>query len=165
MSRTLSGRGLTLALLSLSVVADASSAQAGGWLFGRRRTVAPTVSTRPAASPPSPMLGSFYPNPYMIVRGNGTTGGGYTPGSGYGENTLALYGPLSPLRAKAAPVLTYSRGYDGLVRPTLGTSFSTPFLPEITPVVYPTRANVAGAFRYTNTPPWWPNGTNFIDQN
>ncbi len=78
---------------------------------------------------------------------------------------MALYGPISPLRAQAAPVLTYTSGYDGVVRPTLGTSFSTPLLPRVTPVVYPTRANIYGGFRHSDTPPWWPSAINYIDQN
>ena len=65
----------------------------------------------------------------------------------------------------AAPVATYSSGYGGVARPSLGVSFSTPMLPEITPVVYPTRANISGGFRHSGTPPWWPSAINYIDQN
>jgi hypothetical protein len=111
------------------------------------------------------MLGNFYPEPYMFVRGNGSVGGGYSPLGSYLEGNLALYGPISPLRATAAPVVTYTRGYDGVARPEVGTSFSTPNLPELTPVIYPTRANLYGGARTTRTPPWWPNAINFIDQN
>jgi hypothetical protein len=111
------------------------------------------------------MLGTFYPNPQLMVRGNWPTGGGYTPGQYYGANTLAIYGPFSPFRATTAPVLTYTRGYDGSVRAIPSTSFSTPFRPDATPVVYPTRGKLYGGFRYTRTPPWWQNGFNFVDFN
>src|SRR5262249_13742687 len=117
MSRSPLVRGLPLAFVVSLIVAQASAH--AGWRLGRR----PTARSRPAGTAPSPMLGSFYPNPYMIVRGSGRTGGGSTPNGYYGENSLALYGPLSPLRATAASVLTYSRGYDGVVRPGLGTGF------------------------------------------
>jgi hypothetical protein len=83
----------------------------------------------------------------------------------HGSGTLALYGPLSPLRATAAPVFAYTRGYDGVLRPTVGTSFSYPNLPELSPVVYPTRANVYGGFRVSGTPPWWDAAHNWLDQN
>jgi hypothetical protein len=111
------------------------------------------------------MLGTFYPGPTLWVRGNGVAGGGYSPLGQYGTSTLALDGPLSPLRATAAPVLTYSRGYDGVVRPQVGTSFSYPNLPRLGPVVYPTRANVYPGFRTSPTPPQWQSSINWLDQN
>ena len=83
----------------------------------------------------------------------------------YGNTTLALEGPLSPFREIAAPVLVYNRGYDGVVRPSVETSFSHPNLPRLSPVVYPTRANDAYGFRRTFTPPSWDSGINWIDQN
>ena len=112
-----------------------------------------------------PMLGTFYPTPTMFVRGNGLAGGGYSPLGIFGDQTMALYGPLSPLRATTAPVRTYASGYDG--RPVIveGTSFSTPNLPGVTPVVYPTRANYYYGFRESHDPPWWPRRSNWIDQN
>lgn len=119
-----------------------------------------------AGNAPTPMLGSFYGTPYMTVRGNFPAGSGYSPLGQYGDNTLSLYGPLSPLRSTAAPVLVYGRGYDG--RPTVrnGTTFSTPNLPEISPVVYPTRMNSAyWGFRRSGSPPEWDNGANWLDQN
>ncbi len=39
-----------------------------------------------------------------------------------------------------APVSVYSRGYDGASVETPAHSFSSPFLPESNPVVYPTPA-------------------------
>ncbi|MEO6810301.1 MAG: hypothetical protein ABI353_14390 [Isosphaeraceae bacterium] len=156
--------GPTLALALLFAIGT-SIADAGPRWGRRGRAVVPTSTVRPPDAAPTPMLGTFYPEPYMFVRGNGSVGGGYSPLGSYLEGNLALYGPISPLRATAAPVVTYSRGYDGVVRPQAGTSFSTPNLPELTPVIYPTRANLYGGTRTTKTPPWWPSAINFIDQN
>ena len=72
---------------------------------------------------------------------------------------------MSPLRANAAPVAVYTRGYNGVVQPGIGTSFSTPIRPEITPVIYPTRRNLYGSFPNTRTPPWWQSSFNFLDLN
>src|SRR5271166_3451730 len=57
------------------------------------------VCDRPIAS----TLGTFEPTPYIMVRGNWPSGGGYSPLETYGDQSMALYGPLSPLRAVAAP--------------------------------------------------------------
>ena len=111
------------------------------------------------------MLGSFYPNPYIIVRGNAPAGGGFSPLGQFGDTSMDLYGPLSSLRQIAAPVVTYQRGYDGVVRPAVGTSFSNPNLPEINPVVYPTKASFYYGPRTQSTPPWWDRGITWIDQN
>ena len=47
-----------------------------------------------------------------------------------------------------------------------GNSFSTPNLPRITPVVYPTQANYYYRIRgETGEPPWSANGVDWIDQN
>lgn len=126
-----------------------------------RPRMVPTVSR--AGLEPSPMLGSFQPTPYMTVGGNNISG--FTPLSRYGGETLSLYGPFSALRATAVPVVTYSRGYDGVVRPDVSTSFSYPFLPAASPVVYPTRAQVRGAFGSQETPPWWDTGFGWVDMN
>ena len=131
----------------------------------RRRPPWVETAAHPGEVAVAPGLGTFYPDPYIIVRGNAPAGGGYTPFGRAGDATLALYGPLSPLRATAAPVVTYTRGYDGVIHPTVGTSFSYPNLPELSPVVYPTRANVFGGFRESGTPPWWDAAHNWIDQN
>jgi hypothetical protein len=112
------------------------------------------------------MLGTFYPEPVLWVRGNGRAGGGYSPADAYGiTSNLDVDGPLSPFRATAAPVMTYQRGYDGLLYPGLGTSFSNPNQPRLSPVVYPTRANVYPGFRRSPTPPWWQSSINWLDQN
>ncbi|MBX6313206.1 MAG: hypothetical protein IRY99_09875 [Isosphaeraceae bacterium] len=163
------GRGWLIFGLLLVLALTFSTAEAG-WPRARRSAVAPAayaagVPSVPAPSP-TPMLGAFYSTPYMMVRGNAPTGGGYSPLGLFTYSVqLSEYGPLSSLRQTAAPVLTYSRGYDGRLYPAAGTAFSNPFLPELNPVVYPTRANVYGGFRESRTPPWWPNGTNWVDQN
>ncbi|MDR3632861.1 MAG: hypothetical protein P4L84_03440 [Isosphaeraceae bacterium] len=144
-------------------------AEAGKWFQRRDRTVVaapaavPTAMVQPRPEPPP--LGSFYATPYITVRGNYPAGGGYSPIGLYGDTTLALYGPLSALRATTAPVATYARGYDGRTVLVEGTATSYPNLPELSPVIYPTRATNVFGFRETTTPPWWNSGTNWIDQN
>ena len=159
--------GLTLAVMAwLSV----STAEAGGRLI--RRKTRPVVETSTTARPedqvaPSPMLGSFRPTPYQHHRGNGASARtvGY-PLSFYGrESSLAVYGPLSALRATAAPVTTVVRGYDGRTAIVEGTSFSNPNQPALSPVVYPTRASNYSALRYQTTPPQWDKAFMWIDQN
>jgi hypothetical protein len=92
-------------------------------------------------------------------------GGGYSPLEIYGDQTLALYGPLSSLRLTTAPVVTYVRGYDGRVHTAAALSFSTPNLPEYSPVVYPTAAQYFYGPRVSNNPPWSSNALNWIDLN
>jgi hypothetical protein len=144
-------------------------AEAGGW--ARRhaaRAVAATASVpvRTSFEPsPYPMLGTFYPSPFLMVRGNWPAGGGYSPLGIYGEASMAVYGPMSPLRGYTAPIVTYERGYDGRLIPRDATSFSTPNRPDATPVVYPTQANYFYRIRGSGEPPWWSDGTGWIDQN
>jgi hypothetical protein len=133
----------------------------------RPRRAWPTVfvtRARPAYAPRA-TLGTFVPTPYVMVRGNDPLGGGYSPLGIYGDQTMSLYGPFSPLRATTAPLLSYVRGYDGQLHPVRGNSFSTPNLPELTPVIYPTEANNYYGPRTSRTPPWWSNAINWIDQN
>ena len=130
----------------------------------RVRRVVPAA--QPVCVSPVPStLGTFQPTPYLMVRGNWPTGGGYSPLEFYGDQSMTLYGPLSALRAVAAPVMTYSRGYDGRVYASPAMSFSTPNLPGLTPVIYPTSANYYYAPRVNRTPPQWTSGINWIDQN
>jgi hypothetical protein len=127
-----------------------------------RRTV-----SRPGAlcvEPVIPSLGTFEPTPYLMVRGNWPAGGGFSPLEVYGDQSMAVYGPFSPLRSTSAPITTYSRSYDGRVYPREGTSFSTPNLPALSPVVYPTQANYYYAPRLNRTPPSWSSGFNWVDQ-
>jgi hypothetical protein len=163
--------GIALGALGL-LVWGADWAEAGGWI---RRRAAAAAAARPAPAPgpvptsyspsPYPMLGTFYPSPWLMVRGNFPAGGGYSPLGQYGDVTMALYGPLSPFREYTAPVVTYARGYDGKPVPLEGHSFSTPNRPETTPVVYPTQGNYFYRIRTQTEPPWWANGSNWIDQN
>ncbi len=146
-----------------------SSVDAGP--FGRRAAgtrYLPTrqvVTTRPSDLAPSPMLGSFVANPMMMVGGAGVAGeNGWTPLQQYGSGTLSMYGPLSSLRSTAAPVVTYQRGYDGVMRTSVGTGFSYPNLPPAGSVMYPTRTNYSYGFRYQQSPPWWDGaGANWVD--
>jgi hypothetical protein len=139
-------------------------AEAGGPIRRRPRLIETAARpSAPAVAPP--MLGTFYPSPYTAVRGNFPTGGGYSPLQTFGDTTMVLYGPISSFRAVAAPVRTYARGYDG--RPVVleGTSFSTPNEPDLSAVVYPTKATYFYGPRHQSTPPWWDSGMNWIDQN
>jgi len=129
-----------------------------------RGRVVVTRSRQACAAPEVSTLGTFEPTPYLMVRGNWPTGGGYSPLEVYGDQTLSLYGPLSPLRSVSAPVRTYTRGYDGSLVPGVGTSFSNPNLPRLSPVIYPTPASYYYGPRVNRTPPWWTTGTNWIDQ-
>lgn len=151
-----------------------SSASAGGGLFSRpARPAGPAyyVPTARAYTPPVTTvneygrLGTFYPTPVMTVRGNAPTGGGYSPLGEYGDTSMSLYGPMSSLRMTSAPVVTYSRGYDGRGVVQQGTSFSAPNLPSLTPVVNPTSASYYYGFRNSGSPPWWSSGINWLDQN
>ena len=158
---TISGRVLLCALGLLAW--EATRADAGDRPRRRGRLIETVArSSEPTAYPG---LGTFYPTPMTTIRGNFPVGGGYTPLDSFGNSTMALYGPLSAFRNTAAPVQTYTRGYDG--RPTLvqGTSFSTPNAPDLTPVVYPTQSSYYYAPRSLTSPPWWDSGFNWIDQN
>ena len=117
-------------------------------------------------SPVAAQLGTFQPTPFIMVLQGGPAGGGYSSLDYYGAGqSLQIYGPLSAFRAVAAPVMTYSRGYDGRVYASPGISFSTPNLPGLSPVIYPTSASYYYAPRVNRTPPQWTSGINWIDQN
>ncbi len=128
------------------------------------RAATPTARVVLAPRPRAP-LGTFTSTPALFVRNGLTSGGFYSPLGFYGNDSMALYGPLSAFRQTSAPVLTYSRGYDGRAVVTPGTSFSSPNLPAMTPVIYPTQANAYYGPRRVSTPPWWQNASNWIDQN
>jgi hypothetical protein len=131
------------------------------------RVARPANVVRPApvcAIPARATLGTFEPTPYLMVRGNWPTGGGYSPLEVYGDMTLSLYGPISPLRSVSAPVRTYTRGYDGRLYVGEATSFSNPNLPGLSPVIYPTQGSYFYGPRLNRTPPWWSSATNWIDQ-
>jgi hypothetical protein len=114
----------------------------------------------------SATLGTFMPTPYVIIGGNYPTGSvGYSPNEMYGDTALPLYGPLSAFRASTAPVMVYSRGYDGQTRLIEANSFSYPNFPAMSPVVYPTEANYYWGPRTPRTPRWGSSAINWIDQN
>jgi hypothetical protein len=144
---------------ALVVLSAFSSTPASGQSFR-----APGPPPRPACPSP-PTLGTFEPTPYIMVGGLVPIGGGYSPLGIYGDGSMALHGPFSPMRSTSAPVRTYSRGYDGVLRESRATSFSNPNLPELSPIIYPTPRNYYYAPRVDRTPPWWTNGVNWIDQN
>ncbi len=100
-----------------------------------------------------------------MVRGDNPVGGGYSPLGISGDQSMALYGPFSPFRATTASVLTYVRGYDGQIRVAEATGFSTPNLPALSPVIYPTEFNNYYGPRVSRTPPSWSSAINWIDQN
>jgi hypothetical protein len=150
-------------LLALSVAGLASSVEAGDHFFRRQgRQVRETMTTsRPEDQvAPSPMLGSFRPSSYVLVGSNPQIAGGYGR-----ENSLAVYGPMSAFRSVAAPVQTVVRGYDGVPVVVEGTAFSTPNLPVLSPVVYPSRASNYSALRFQTTPPQLDRGGMWIDHN
>jgi hypothetical protein len=136
----------------------------GGDLWGRRTDQPVVLRARPAYAPTS-TLGTFYPTPYIVVGGDAPLGGGFSPLGIYGDSTMSLYGPFSPLRARTAPIVNYVRGYDGRIYVTEGNSFSYPNRPDLSPVVYPTEHTNYFGPRVSRTPPWWSNGINWIDQN
>lgn len=128
-----------------------------------RRVV--VIRAQPVCVNPLPeTLGTFQPTPYLMVRGNWPLGGGYSPLDIYGDQSMALYGPTSPMREISAPVRTYVRGYDGTIYTGEVTSFSAPNQPQLSPVVYPTPGNYYYGPRLNRTPPWWTKGTRWIDQ-
>jgi hypothetical protein len=154
----LGGFGLLTLIVSLAGSATAQDR----FLPSARRLVVPTAG--PLCVPGSPTLGTFEPTPYIMTRGNWPVGGGYSPLEVYGDQSMAVYGPLSPLRSTSAPVVTYARGYDGRLYPGRGTSFSTPNLPGLSPVAYPIPASYYYSPRSNRTPPSWFSSSNWLDQ-
>lgn len=156
-----------LSALAILVVFGVEAEAGGGRKLRRGPVIVPTAQARTVAASPgfSEPLGTFARTPYLFVRGNGPAGGGYSPLGEFGDASMSIYGPLSSFRMTSAPVLTYSRGYDGRTVVAPGTSFSTPNLPSLTPVVYPTQATNYYGPKQSGTPPWWANGMNWIDQN
>lgn len=157
-------KGLAVVTLSLGLVSEVSA----GWPRAQRaRTVVTTttssVRSAPAGAPRT--FGTFYPDHYVNIRGNFEAGGGYSPLGTFGDTSASLIGPLSTFRSTSAPVLIYERGYDGSVRPGVGTGFSTPNFPAASPLVYPTRANSVNSSQRHTTPPQWDSGINWIDLN
>ena len=116
-------RGRAVAGLALTFAVSwwlASNAEAGGHFHKRNREVVTT--TRTVCTQSSGTLGTFYPTPYITVRGSYPTGGGYSPLGLYGDTSMALYGPTS---TRSAPFGSFA-GYDGRTYAPGRTSFSTP---------------------------------------
>jgi hypothetical protein len=157
-------RAYLLGMILLQATGPSRPARADD--FWLRRYAQPAVVARPRpVYARSATLGTFMPTPYMVVRGNNPLGGGYSPLGIYGDQTLTLYGPISTLRGRTAPLRNYVRGYDGRIYVSEGNSFSNPNLPELSPVIYPSEANNYFGPRVSRTPPWWSNAINWIDQN
>jgi hypothetical protein len=158
-------RTLILGLAMLEFQLVAGFARAGQ--PPRRSPRATAISrAQPCAAPRAvSTLGSFYSTPVITVQANSPIGAGYSPLQIYGDQTLSLYGPLSPFRTSAAPVLTYVRGYDGRTRLTEAISFSNPNLPVLSSARYPTEANYYYGPRRVRALPWGSNAINWIDQN
>ena len=154
-------------LASLAVVCLSASACLAGEPFRyNQRRVAETRFAPRTAIQGTEFLGTFEPTPYVIVRGNGPTGGGYTPFQNHGDSTMVMYGPMSVFRSTTAPVTAYVRGYNGALQPVPGISFSNPNLPGLSPVVYPTRSTTYFRSRFGNDPVMLPKDSmNWIDQN
>ncbi len=130
----------------------------------RRKAVVQPVPTARVRDPVyGSRLGTFLPTPAIMVQGNYPAGGGYSP-LGTSGTSMSLYGPWSALRPTSAPVLTYSRGYDGVVRPAEAVSSSYPNLPYLAPVAYPTRANNYYAPRVLQNPAE-DSAINWLDMN
>jgi hypothetical protein len=157
----------TAGLLALAIVSLCASISQGGEPFRfRGRRVAETRFAPRTVIQGTETLGTFEPTPYVYVRGDAPTGGGYAPLGEYGDTTMSMYGPTSAFRATTAPVTTYTRGYDGVLLAVPGISFSTPNYPALSPVVYPTRSSYYYRARLENGPPIRPrDSVNWIDQN
>jgi len=160
-------RRWTVGLFVLTMIAlNSPPSDAGGPYRSRARRVAETRFAPRTVIQGSESLGTFEPTPYVYVRGNEIMGGGYSPLGTYGDTTTAIYGPTSAFRATTAPVTTYTRGYDGVLHAVPGISFSTPNLPVLSPVVYPTRSSYYYRARIDNGPPVRPRDASlWIDQN
>ncbi len=111
-------------------------------------------------------LGTFMPTPSITVGGNYPTGSvGYSPLGIVRRHGLDTHRTNVGFPRSTAPILTYSRGYDGQTRVIEGNSFSYPLLPSMSPVVYPTEANYYWGPRTPRTPRWGSSAINWIDQN
>jgi hypothetical protein len=153
--------------LVLFLTAGVLTAAAGEHRFRRARRPA-MVRPVPTVSRNDPVygshLGTFYPSPAVVVAGNYPAGVGYSPLGLYGDPAMSLYGPFSAFRTTTAPVVTFTRGYDGAVRPAESISTSYPIFPMLSPVTYPTRANNYYAPRLRDHP-GQDSAIDWIDQN
>ncbi len=156
-------RALMLASVGVPTI-GAMDSVGGEYHHSRRARRTIIVNRARPAYAPGALLGTFMPTPAVMIQGNYPVGGGYSPLGMYGDQSLSLYGPLSSFRSVTAPVVVYSRGYDGVVRPSEAIASSTPNLPVLSPVVYPTRANHYYAPRIMDDPQS-TSAINWLDQN
>jgi hypothetical protein len=83
-----------------------------------RVPVATSISSPMPTMARRPYLGTFRPDPTMIsYTGPGVTGSYLPAGLPNDSAAMAYYGPFSRLRSIPEEVVTYSRGYDGVLRP------------------------------------------------
>jgi hypothetical protein len=141
---------LVVALISTACACTAAAGEHRA-RRARRPSIVPTAAHRVDPVYGS-HLGTFFPTPAVGIVGNYPSGVGYSPLGIFGEHAMSLYGPFSSFRTTTAPVLTYTRGYDGVVRPAEAVSTSTPILPLLSPLAYPTRANNYYAPRFRDNP-------------
>lgn len=114
---------------------------------------------------PYPMLGTYYPGNYMMVRSGDVAGGGYAPLHSPGETSMTIYGPFAATRSISAPVRLRATAYTGETVEYQGVGSSSPYLPSQSPIVYPTQATYYYGFRESYPPPAWKNGSNWVDLN
>lgn len=119
---------------------------------GRRQAARPVPTARVVSPVYGDRIGTFYPTPAIFVQASYPATNGYAPLGIYGDHNLSVYGPFSSFRTTTAPVATYVRGYDGVVRPAESISTSYPNLPQLAPLAYPTRANDYYAPRIRDNP-------------
>lgn len=156
-----------LTAVALILTVGVTTSPAGDRFFRRARrpvVVQPVPTVRRIDPVYGDRVGTFYPTPAVAVMGNYPNGVGYSPLGTYGETSMSLYGPFSSFRTTTAPVMTYTRGYDGVVRPTESISTSYPNLPVLSPLAYPTRANYYYAPRIRGNPAE-ESAINWLDQN
>lgn len=155
----------TLSMLALVAgLVAASASPSNAQLFRRRvrtqNVVAPSQDPRVY-----PMLGTFHPTNYALVRGNYTGGGGYSPLNFYKDTSMVVYGPLAITRAYNAPVTTTARGYNGRLYAVRSRAYSYPNQPLSSPVVYPNQGSNYFGFPPSSESVPWQNGYNWIDMN
>jgi hypothetical protein len=159
-------RAFVVGLTFIQTIGVIGSAQADDPTRCAERKVVVTRARPRYVQSSGATLGTFQPTPYVTIGGNYPTGSvGYSPLEMYGDTALPLYGPMSAFRASTAPVLVYSRGYDGQTRAVEANSFSYPNYPPMSPVVYPTESNYYWGPRVPRTPRSGASAINWIDQN
>lgn len=153
----------TCALILVTCLAWTGPARGQGTV--RRVPADPYAPCADCPVAPARPLGTFYPQPYTFVPGNGIAGGGYSPLNIQGAGTLAEYGPLSMYRQVAVPVTVYSRGYNGVAIPEPATSLIYPNLPNLNPATGRAAIAFPPTRRYYRPFQAGPGSINWIDQN